>query len=48
LREEAGANATEYALLASLIAVALVSGASAFGNALGGTFSNVASKVPSL
>jgi pilus assembly protein Flp/PilA len=48
LRDEAGATATEYALLASLIAVALVSGASALGNALGGHFSNVANQVPSL
>ena len=46
--EETGADATEYALLASLIAVALVAGANALGGALHLAVTNVANKVPSV
>jgi pilus assembly protein Flp/PilA len=37
--EEEGADATEYALLASLIAVALIVGAGALGGKINGAFS---------
>ena len=37
--EEEGADATEYALLASLIAVALIVGATALGGKINGAFS---------
>ena len=48
IRSEAGANATEYALLASLIAVALIAGAQALGTALNTAISGVSDAVPSL
>ena len=43
--EEDGADATEYALLASLIAVALIVGAGALGTKINGMFNFVQGKV---
>lgn len=45
LREEEGANGVEYALLAGLIAIAFVVGASALGQNLNTFFSNLATCV---
>ena len=45
--EEDGADATEYALLASLIAVALIVGATALGTKINGMFSFIEGKVAS-
>lgn len=38
LREEEGADATEYALLAALIAIAIIGGAALVGQNIGGFF----------
>lgn len=43
--EERGADATEYALLAALIAVAIVGGAQAMGGSLDNAFNSVAGSV---
>jgi pilus assembly protein Flp/PilA len=45
LKDETGATAIEYGLIAALVAVVIISGASALGNALNNTFKNVATKV---
>lgn len=45
ITEEEGADATEYALLAALIAVALIVGASSLGGNIGNLFSNIGNKV---
>ena len=45
--EEEGADATEYALLASLIAVALIVGATALGTKINGAFSSLSTKLAS-
>ena len=42
LREESGASAIEYGLLAALIAVAIIGGAGAVGGALDTLFTTVA------
>ena len=41
-QEEEGASAIEYGLLAALIAVAIIAGATAVGGGLGNTFCSVA------
>ncbi len=41
LRDEAGATAIEYGLIAALIAVALITALQSLGTSLSGTFSNV-------
>jgi pilus assembly protein Flp/PilA len=41
LTEEEGADATEYALLAALIAIALILGAQALGGKINNVFNNV-------
>jgi pilus assembly protein Flp/PilA len=41
LTEEEGADATEYALLAALIAIALILGARALGGKINNVFNNV-------
>lgn len=41
LRDEAGATAIEYGLIAALIAVAAIAGMSALGTQLGETFNGV-------
>ena len=42
LRDESGAAAVEYGLIAALIAVAIISGATTVGNNLATTFNNIA------
>lgn len=43
--DESGATAIEYGLIAALISVAIIAGASTLGNNLGSTFNNIAGKV---
>ncbi len=38
LKDESGATAIEYGLIAALISVALITGATALGNSISGTF----------
>jgi pilus assembly protein Flp/PilA len=45
LRNDAGATAIEYGLIAALIAVAIIAGATTVGGNLGTTFSNIASSI---
>ena len=45
IREEEGVTAIEYGLLAALIAVALIVGATALGGGLNNLFNNIAAKV---
>lgn len=42
LKDESGATAIEYGLLATLIALAIIGGASQLGTQLNGTFTNAA------
>ncbi len=41
-KDESGATAIEYGLIAALIGVAIVTGAKAVGDNLGGLFNNIA------
>jgi pilus assembly protein Flp/PilA len=41
LRDESGATAIEYGLIAALIAVAIIAGATSVGGNLGTTFTNI-------
>lgn len=41
LKDESGATAIEYGLIAALISVALIAGASALGNQIGATFNTL-------
>jgi pilus assembly protein Flp/PilA len=41
LKDESGATAIEYGLIAALISVALIAGASSLGNSLSNTFGNL-------
>lgn len=45
LKDESGATAIEYGLIAALIAVAIIGGVSALGTNANATFSNVATEV---
>lgn len=45
LKDESGATAIEYGLIASLVAVAIITGAGALGNNLNTTFTNLAGKM---
>lgn len=45
LKNEKGATAIEYGLIAALIAVAAIAGMSAIGGSLGNTFNNVSGKL---
>jgi len=45
LKDESGATAIEYGLIAALISVALITGASTLGGALSNQFGNVATKL---
>lgn len=45
LKDESGATAIEYGLIAALIAVALITGATALGNALNTQFNSVSTKL---
>ena len=47
LRDESGATAIEYGLLAALIAVAIIASLQAVGNNLSTTFSTVSNKLAS-
>ena len=46
LKDESGATAIEYGLIAALVAVVLVTALTAMGTKLAGTFDNVSSKLP--
>jgi pilus assembly protein Flp/PilA len=48
ISDESGASAIEYGLLAALIALAIVAGATTLGEKLGGLFSTIAGKLPSV
>ena len=45
VKEESGATAIEYGLIAALIAVAIIAGARAVGNQAGSTFNNISSEM---
>jgi pilus assembly protein Flp/PilA len=45
MRDEAGATAIEYGLIAALIAVAAIAGFTAVGSSLSSTFNNVSPKL---
>ncbi len=45
IKDESGATAIEYGLIAALISVALITGASSLGNALNTTFTNIKGKL---
>lgn len=47
LKDESGATAIEYGLIAALISVALITGATALGNAIDAKFSTIAETVNS-
>jgi len=46
-KDESGATAIEYGLIAGLIAVALIAGATAIGNSLDSIFQNAATEIES-
>ncbi|MER8371316.1 Flp family type IVb pilin [Mesorhizobium sp. M1409] len=46
-RDESGATAIEYGLIAALIALAIITGAGAVGNSLNGMFTNIGTTVNS-
>lgn len=45
IRDESGATAIEYGLIASLIAIAIIAGGAKLGNNLSNTFTNLATKL---
>lgn len=45
LKDESGATAIEYGLIAALIAVAIIGGASSLGNDIGNSFNKVAGEI---
>jgi pilus assembly protein Flp/PilA len=45
MKDESGATAIEYGLIAALISVALIAGASTLGGALNNQFKNLATKL---
>lgn len=45
LKDESGATAIEYGLIAALISVALIAGATALGNQIGTTFNTLNTKL---
>lgn len=45
LQDESGATAIEYGLIASLIALAIISGAQTLGSKIDGAFTAIASKI---
>lgn len=45
LKDESGATAIEYGLIAALISVALIAGAMTLGGALNNQFTNIAGKL---
>jgi pilus assembly protein Flp/PilA len=44
-KDESGATAIEYGLIAALISVALIAGATTLGNNIGNTFTNLSTKM---
>ena len=44
-RDESGVTAIEYALIASLIALAIIAGASILGNTIGNQFNKIANEI---
>lgn len=47
LKNESGATAIEYGLIASLIAVAIIAGAGLLGNNISNSFNSIANKITS-
>ena len=47
LKDESGATAIEYGLIAALISVAIIAGATTLGNTLSTTFNNISTKMNS-
>jgi pilus assembly protein Flp/PilA len=45
VKDESGATAIEYGLIASLIGVAIIAGASALGTSLNSTFNSLSTKM---
>jgi pilus assembly protein Flp/PilA len=45
MKDESGATAIEYGLIAALISVALIAGATTLGNALNNQFANISTKL---
>lgn len=45
MKDESGATAIEYGLIAALISVALITGATTLGGALNNQFANIAGKL---
>lgn len=45
MKDESGATAIEYGLIAALISVALIAGASSLGNSLNNTFTKLGGKL---
>ena len=45
MKDESGATAIEYGLIAALISVALITGATALGNSLNNQFKNLSGKL---
>ena len=45
MKDESGATAIEYGLIAALIAIAVIAGASAVGGSVGDTFDNISGKL---
>ena len=45
IKDESGATAIEYGLIAALISVALITGATALGNSLNTTFAGLGTKL---
>ncbi len=46
-KNESGATAIEYGLIAALISVAIIGGATAVGSGVNSTFTNINSQLPS-
>jgi pilus assembly protein Flp/PilA len=47
VKDESGATAIEYGLIAALIALAIITGAGALGNAINGKFTSIGSTLNS-
>ncbi|MGD9481389.1 Flp family type IVb pilin [Shinella sp. G-2] len=47
MKDESGATAIEYGLIAALISVALITGATSLGGTLNNTFRNISAKMTS-
>jgi pilus assembly protein Flp/PilA len=45
LKDESGATAIEYGLIAALISVAIITGATTLGNTLSNTFQNISNQM---